>query len=94
MIFLVLIGLGFCLAMFPVFRCAVCHPVALPVNGVRDLVTYIRHKDYNLCGTGELVASSARARPSPLSTGSWELTANMMGNRSGADAGRRWSRSG
>ena len=56
MIFLVLIGLGFCLAMFPVFRCAVCHPVALPVNGVRDLVTYIRHKDYNLCGTGELVA--------------------------------------
>lgn len=56
MIFLLLIGLCFCLAMFPVFRCAVCHPVALPVNGVRDLVTYIRHKDYNLCGTGELVA--------------------------------------
>lgn len=53
---LLLIGLFVALVMFPTFRCAFFHPVALVFNGVRDLVQYIRHKEYNLYGTGELVA--------------------------------------
>lgn len=53
---LVLIGLAVALILFPTFRCAVSHPVALVVNGVRDLITYVQHKDYNTYGTGELVA--------------------------------------
>lgn len=56
MVILVLIGLVAALVMFPTFRCAAFHPVAVAVNGVRDIITYIRHKDYNICGTGELVA--------------------------------------
>ena len=53
---LVLIGLAVALILFPTFRCAVSHPVSLVVNGVRDLITYVQHKDYNTYGTGELVA--------------------------------------
>ena len=56
MLILVLIGLGVALAMFPTFRCAFFHPAAVLINGVRDLIVYIRHKEYNVCGTGELVA--------------------------------------
>lgn len=44
------------LVMFPVFRCAVFHPVAVIHNGVMDLFVYFRHKKGNLCPTGELVA--------------------------------------
>ena len=51
-----LIGFLVLLAISPVLRCIVSHPVAVAVNGCRDLVTYFRHKEYNLCGTGELVA--------------------------------------
>lgn len=56
MTILVLIVAGICLIMFPTVRCAVTHPLALIVNGARDLRTYIVHKEYNVCGTGELVA--------------------------------------
>lgn len=56
MLILILVGLVVALVMFPTFRCAALHPVAVAVNGVRDIITYIRHKDYNICGTGELVA--------------------------------------
>lgn len=56
MIILIFIGLGLALAFFPTLRCAASHPVAVLVNGVRDLVIYITHKEFNLCGTGELVA--------------------------------------
>ena len=56
MVFIVLIALAFALALSPTFRCAVFHPFALAVNGVKDLYHYIRHREYNLCGTGELVA--------------------------------------
>lgn len=56
MLILVLIGLGVALAMFPTFRCAFFHPAAVLINGVRDMIVYIRHKEYNVCGTGELVA--------------------------------------
>ena len=55
-IVIVLIALAVALVMFPTFRCAFFHPVAVLVNGVRDLVIYVKHKDYNICGTGELVA--------------------------------------
>lgn len=44
------------LAMFPTLRCAVTHPVKLVVNGCRDVFRYYRRKEYNVCGTGELVA--------------------------------------
>ena len=56
MIYIVLIALVFAVAMFPTLRCAVFHPFALVYYGARDLWYYIRHKEFNLCGTGELVA--------------------------------------
>lgn len=37
-------------------RCALTHPVSLTWYGCRDLYNYIVHKQYNFCGTGELVA--------------------------------------
>ena len=55
MVILVLFILGACLLFFPTFRCAVSHPVSLTRYGVRDIYHYILHKDYNFCGTGELV---------------------------------------
>ena len=54
--FLIAIVVVFLLIMFPTLRCAVTHPVAVIINGFRDLWTYVRHKEYNLYGTGELVA--------------------------------------
>lgn len=56
MVFIALIALAFVLAAFPTIRCAVFHPVSLAWYGCRDLYFYIRHKNYNFCGTGELVA--------------------------------------
>lgn len=53
---IVFILLLICLVMFPTFRCAFFHPVALLTNGIRDLVQYIAHKEYNNYGTGELIA--------------------------------------
>ena len=53
---IILIVLAFALALSPTFRCAVSHPIAVAVNGVKDLYHYIRRREYNLCGTGELVA--------------------------------------
>lgn len=45
-----------CLALFPTFRCALCHPIAVVTCGITDLWRYIRRKAWNLCPTGELVA--------------------------------------
>lgn len=56
MIYIVLIALAFALVMSPTLRCAVFHPFALVYHGARDFWQYIRHKEFNLCGTGELVA--------------------------------------
>lgn len=56
MVFILLVALAFALAFFPTLRCAVFHPVALIFNGVKDVYHYIRRREYNLCGTGELVA--------------------------------------
>lgn len=56
MILVVFLVLVFALLFFPTLRCAVFHPTAALFNGVRDLYKYIRNKEYNLCGSGELVA--------------------------------------
>lgn len=56
MIYVVGLLLGFLLLMFPTFRCAFFHPILLITYGIRDLIQYISHKEYNVCGTGELVA--------------------------------------
>ena len=56
MVIVALIALGAILVFLPTVRCALFHPVALAVNGVRDLYWYLRHREYDLCGTGELVA--------------------------------------
>lgn len=55
MLYLLLFGLGALLIFFPTFRCAVTHPVSMTIYGFKDVWNYIRHKDYNFCGTGELV---------------------------------------
>ena len=56
MLLIVFIVLAFALALFPTFRCAFFHPVLLIWCGVKDLYHYIRHRQFNTCGTGELVA--------------------------------------
>lgn len=56
MIIIALIVVIILLFAFPTLRCAVFHPFALVKNGVLDLIRYIRRKEYNLYGTGELVA--------------------------------------
>lgn len=56
MIVLIIIALGAAVILLPTFRCAVCNFPLVVVNGVRDLYLYIRHKQYNLYHTGELVA--------------------------------------
>ena len=44
------------LAMLPVLRCAVFHPISLTVCGIKDAYLYIARKQANTLGTGELVA--------------------------------------
>ncbi len=56
MILILLILLGFVLALFPTIRCALLHPFLLLWCGAKDLYAYIRHLQFNLCGSGELVA--------------------------------------
>lgn len=56
MIAIALICFIVALLLFPTFRCAVFHPVSVAVYGFRDLRQYIRHKEWNICHTGELVA--------------------------------------
>lgn len=56
MFLIILIVLTVVLASFPTLRCAVFHPVSLVWYGVRDLFYYVRHHQYDLCGSGELVA--------------------------------------
>lgn len=46
----------FCLALFPTVRCAVSHPLLLSWYGIRDVWFYLCRREYNYCGTGELVA--------------------------------------
>lgn len=53
---LLVLVLAVALACFPTVRCAVCHPVQVVFNGFKDGVEYIKHKEFNRCGSGELVA--------------------------------------
>ena len=52
---ILLIVLGVLLIFFPTLRCAVTHPVSLTFYGLKDIFLYFRNKQYNFCGTGELV---------------------------------------
>lgn len=56
MVWIVLIGVTFFLLISPVARCAVTHPVSVPVNGLHDLYLFVTHREYDRCPTGELVA--------------------------------------
>ena len=56
MVVILIVAAAVLLILCPTLRCAVFHPAALVINGVRDLIIYIRNKKYNLYGTGELVA--------------------------------------
>ena len=42
------------LVLFPSVRCAVLHPVSVVRYTVKDGITYLRHKDFNRCHTGDL----------------------------------------
>lgn len=53
---IILIALGFALVMFPTLRCAASHPISLLHFGVLDLLDHFRHREYDRCGSGELVA--------------------------------------
>lgn len=44
------------LALSPVLRCAVSHPISLTAYGIVDAYYYIIHRKANTLGTGELVA--------------------------------------
>ena len=54
--YLILFAFVALLIFFPTFRCAVSHPISLTIYGFRDIWYYIKRKEYNFCGTGELVA--------------------------------------
>lgn len=56
MVFIVAVGVGFLLVLFPALRCAVLHPVKLVHNAVVDGFLYIKERRYNACRTGELLA--------------------------------------
>ena len=60
MVYIVFIAFMFALVMSPTLRCAVSHPFALIYHGARDFWQYIRHKEFNLCGTGELPCCAGR----------------------------------
>lgn len=53
-----IIAIGFLLLFFffPAFRCGVLHPIKTVYYAAVDLWYYIRHKKFDLCRTGELVA--------------------------------------
>ena len=56
MILILLVVFAFVLVLCPTLRCAVFHPLLLVVNGCCDLYSYFRHREFNVYGTGELVA--------------------------------------
>ncbi|MCD8017397.1 MAG: hypothetical protein LUE97_06335 [Oscillospiraceae bacterium] len=56
MIVIVFIGAAFLLLFFPTFRCALLHLPSTTRYGVTDLIKYFKHKEFNSCHTGELVA--------------------------------------
>lgn len=64
MAFLALFGIAFLAVCFPVFRCALFHPIKTIVNGCRDAYKYFRYKEYNNADYGYIrcyTAASGRA---------------------------------
>lgn len=55
MIILVLLVLVILLAVSPLVRCALSHPVSVIVHGCRDLWSYLQHKAWNLASYGQIV---------------------------------------
>ena len=55
MLILILAAFFILLAVSPLARCAVSHPVALVVNGVKDGSSYIRHKSWNAASYGQIL---------------------------------------
>lgn len=56
MILIALVILLVVLAIFPTIRCALFHPLLMAWNSGRDVWFYFRHKEYNRCSSGELIA--------------------------------------
>lgn len=56
MIILILLFLAFAFAFLPTVRCAVLNPIKTARNAAVDLYLYIKHKKFNDCHTGELIA--------------------------------------
>lgn len=56
MAFIILIAVVFFLLVSPVARCAVSHPVTVPITSLHDLYMFITHHESDRCQTGELVA--------------------------------------
>lgn len=54
--FILLIGFILILIVFPSIRCSLINLYRVLPYSIRDLIIYIKHKDYNLCKTGEIVA--------------------------------------
>lgn len=52
---LLIIALFLLLAFFPVFRCAVFHPVAVVISGVRDGWQYILRRSWNNASYGQIL---------------------------------------
>lgn len=48
------VGAVIVVALFPAVRCTVTHPLHVLWYGLLDSFTYLRHKDYNRCHTGDL----------------------------------------
>ena len=44
------------LVIFPTIRCALLHPFLMVWNSGKDVWFYFRHKEYNRCPSGELIA--------------------------------------
>ena len=56
MIVVVLTVLLVVLAVFPTLRCALFHPALMAWNSLKDGWFYFRHREFNRCPSGELVA--------------------------------------
>ena len=56
MFFIYLIAFGFVFAFSATFRCAVLHPFLTVYHGIRDGWSYYKHREKDVCKTGELIA--------------------------------------
>lgn len=52
---LLLVGAVIIIAVFPVARCAVFHPVSVIYNGVKDSIQYIKRKQWNTASYGQIL---------------------------------------